>query len=56
MTSQALARDIPGALYADSFEQAKELLLEHLREGDLLITMGAGDVYKVGEELLAEQQ
>ncbi len=56
VTSQALARDIPGALYADSFEQAKELLLEHLREGDLLITMGAGDVYKVGEELLAEQQ
>ena len=54
VTSQALARDIPGALYADSFETAKKILRENLREGDLLITMGAGDVYKVGEELLAE--
>ena len=39
-----------------SFEQAKQLLQEQLRPGDLLLTMGAGDVYKVGEQLLAEQE
>ena len=27
-------------------------LTEHLQEGDILITMGAGDVWKIGEELV----
>ncbi len=56
VSSQSLAQNIPKALYAGSFEQAKQLLQEQLRPGDLLLTMGAGDVYKVGEQLLAEQE
>ena len=28
----------------------------HAKEGDLVITMGAGDIYKVGELLLAEAE
>ncbi len=41
------------ALYLDSFEKIEDYLREHLSTGDLLITMGAGDVYTVGEDLLS---
>jgi UDP-N-acetylmuramate--alanine ligase len=31
-----------------------ELLLAQLRPGDIVLTLGAGDVYKTGEELLTK--
>ncbi|MBQ6058949.1 MAG: UDP-N-acetylmuramate--L-alanine ligase [Clostridia bacterium] len=55
VSSEALAKEIPNAHYAPSFEEAEAFLSHSLQEGDLLITMGAGDVYKVGELLLAEE-
>ena len=39
--------------YATDFREAGLLLREKTRAGDLLITLGAGDVYKVGEDFLA---
>lgn len=39
-------------IYLSSFEEIKKYLSENCINGDLLITMGAGDVYKIGEELL----
>jgi len=39
-------------LYAPDFVSAGRLLEEKLRNGDLLLTLGAGDVWKVGEEFL----
>ena len=41
------------AKYFSDFTSIEDYLLENLEEDDLLITMGAGDIYKVGEELLA---
>lgn len=38
--------------YLPSFEAIEEYLLEHCKEGDLLMTMGAGDIVKVGESLV----
>src|SRR5206468_6355941 len=38
--------------YAESFQEAQRILEEKLREGDLLITLGAGDVWKIGDEFL----
>ena len=38
--------------YFPSFEQIEAFLKENCRPGDLLITMGAGDVVTVGEDLL----
>ena len=34
------------------FDDVHEYIKNNLKEGDILITMGAGDVYKVGEHLL----
>ncbi|MGQ9687322.1 MAG: UDP-N-acetylmuramate--L-alanine ligase [Desulfobaccales bacterium] len=42
----------PGVRYAEDLAVMAELLLEHLQPGDLFLTLGAGDIWKVGEELL----
>ena len=38
--------------YFPSFDEIENFLLENCINGDMLITMGAGDVVKVGENLL----
>ncbi|HEX6183969.1 MAG TPA: UDP-N-acetylmuramate--L-alanine ligase [Pyrinomonadaceae bacterium] len=40
------------ARYAGSVEDATQALLEEVREGDMVITLGAGNVYRVGEQLV----
>ena len=41
------------AQYIGPLEGAPETLREHLREGDMLITLGAGTVNRVGDKVLA---
>lgn len=38
--------------YVGSFEEIEQFLLKNCINGDLLITMGAGNIYKVGEALI----
>lgn len=40
--------------YFPTFDEIENYLLEHCVRGDLLITMGAGDVVKIGENLLGQ--
>ncbi len=40
--------------YFPSFDEVENFLLENCINGDLLITMGAGDVHKIGEKLLGK--
>ncbi|MBO6150072.1 MAG: UDP-N-acetylmuramate--L-alanine ligase, partial [Clostridium sp.] len=40
------------AWFIPTFVEIEEFVKEHCVPGDLLITMGAGDIVKVGEELL----
>ena len=40
--------------YLPSFDDIETFLLENCVNGDLLITMGAGDIVKVGEKLLGQ--
>lgn len=42
------------AYYFPSFDEIETFLLENCIHGDLLITMGAGDVVKIGESLLGQ--
>ncbi|MFH1581866.1 MAG: UDP-N-acetylmuramate--L-alanine ligase [Pseudomonadota bacterium] len=44
------------AVYADSVSESVFYLKETLRQGDILLTLGAGDVWKVGEEILEEMK
>jgi len=38
------------ARYAENFSKAAKILIAETKKGDLVITMGAGDVYKIGEQ------
>ena len=40
--------------YFPSFDEIENFLLEKCINGDLLITMGAGDVVKIGENLIGK--
>lgn len=40
--------------YFPTFDEIENFLLEKCTPGDLLITMGAGDVHKIGENLLGQ--
>lgn len=40
------------AFYFPSFEEIEKFLLKNCKEGDLLITMGAGNIVNIGENLL----
>lgn len=53
ISSRDIADALPGARYFPSFEEIEAYLRDTLRPGDLVLTMGAGDVYKIGEMLAA---
>jgi len=43
----------PVAHYVGALSDVVTMLSQQLRDGDLLITLGAGDIYEVGEKVLA---
>lgn len=53
ISSRDLADRIPNAYYCPSLRDAAEKLREIARAGDLIITVGAGDIYTVGEMLIS---
>jgi UDP-N-acetylmuramate--alanine ligase len=61
VSSEALARSIaerghPHAAYAGNLAAATDRLAEAAREGDVVLTLGAGSVHTAGEELLGRRQ
>ena len=59
--SSAMLRDKIQALgtkawYFESFDEIETFLLENCEDGDMILTMGAGDIVKVGEHLLGKNQ
>ena len=56
VSSEKLAREISSrgteAWYFPSFDEIENFLLKKCMNNDLLITMGAGDIYKIGNDLL----
>ena len=56
VSAQQLANAIPNAVYRKTFEEAAEFIKAQAKRGDIVITMGAGDVYKVGDMLLSDNE
>jgi UDP-N-acetylmuramate--alanine ligase len=52
ISSADLCRNIPGAIYCSSLKEVTEQLARLARPGDLILTVGAGDIYRAGEKLL----
>ena len=52
ISSADLARQIPGSLFFDSFEEIENSLRATARPGDVILTVGAGNIYKIGEDIV----
>ena len=44
------------ACYFENFDEIVDYVLANAKEGDLVLTMGAGDIYKVGEMIMEKAQ
>ena len=54
ISSAQVAEKIPGAVYCETLPEVTEYLRANVREGDVVITMGAGDIFRAGEALLGK--
>ena len=51
VSAEIMARDV-GALSFQSFDEIAEYLASAVQDGEMVLTMGAGDVYKIGVRLI----
>lgn len=52
ISSRDLQAQIPGSVYCETLPEVTEYLRSIAREGDVILTVGAGDIYRAGEALL----
>ena len=52
ISSQDLAAEVPGAVYCPRLQDVTTYLRGIAQPGDIILTVGAGDIYKAGEALL----
>ena len=52
ISSLDLAEQVPGAVYCETLPEVTEYLRTHVGAGDIVLTVGAGDIYRAGEALL----
>lgn len=52
ISSLDLQREVPGSVYCETLPEITLYLREIARPGDVILTVGAGDIYRAGEALL----
>ena len=52
ISSAALAERVEGAEFYPTFPELEEALKRKAQPGDIILTVGAGDVYKIGENIV----
>ena len=52
ISSKDLQAQIPGSVYCETLPEVTEYLRSIAREGDVILTVGAGDIFRAGEALL----
>jgi len=56
ISSADLAKEIPNSMFFGSFDELEKSLRFTAAPGDIILTVGAGDVYKLGDELVAGEK
>jgi UDP-N-acetylmuramate--alanine ligase len=51
-----VAQGHPLAIFVPQKEALASEMLRHIKEGDVVLTLGAGDVWKAGEQVLKALQ
>ena len=52
ISSRDLVEQIPGATYCETLPDVTEFLRQNVQPGDIVLTVGAGDIYRAGEALV----
>ena len=52
ISSGALAESVGGAGFYPSFGELEDALRAIAQPGDIILTVGAGDIYKIGEDII----
>ena len=52
ISSRDLVERVPGSVYCETLQQVTEYLRDIAAPGDLILTVGAGDIFRAGEALL----
>ena len=55
ISSKDLCAEIPGSVYCSTLDQVTDTLARLAQPGDLILTVGAGDIFRAGEKLLARE-
>ena len=51
-----LAAKIPGSVWFNTFEEVADYVLAHAQNGDLVLTLGCGDIYKAAKIMIHRLQ
>ena len=51
ISSADLQKQVPGSVYCKTLPEVTEFLRENIQPGDVVLTVGAGDIYRAGEAL-----
>ncbi len=51
-----LAKEIPGSVWFDTFEEIARHVVDNAESGDLVITLGCGDIYKAAKIMIKMMQ
>ena len=54
ISSLDLAKEIPGSVFCETLPEVTEYLRQNAREGDVILTVGAGDIFRAGEALFSK--
>ena len=51
ISSADLAEKVPGCVFCETLPEVTQWMRNNARPGDLILTVGAGDIYRAGEAL-----
>ena len=55
ISSRNLVEKIPGSIYCATLPDVTKCLRDLAQPGDVILTVGAGDIYRAGEALVHEK-
>lgn len=56
ISSADLSREVPGSVYCSTLDKTADALRRLAQPGDLILTVGAGDIYRAGDKLLFSRE
>jgi len=56
ISSKDLVNQIPGSFYCETLQQVAQQLDVIAQPGDVILTVGAGDIFRAGDMLLARKK